>query len=360
MRKLATIARISTLSDIPGADSIEKATIRGWELVVKKHEFRPGDLCVYVEVDSILPDRAEFEFMRSRKFRVKTIKLRGQISQGIAFPLTVLPGNISKYDEGDDVTSILGIVKYDPQAEIEAKELLNKKPRTWLDKKLMRYAWYRKLRHKKDRGAWPSWIPKTDEERIQNMMKEVRTIWENDTPVLITEKLDGSSITCFVERKRKWFGTIWEFGVCSRNFRLLEEGGRYWEAVKTLAVKWPMIQHCKINGWSALALQGELIGPGIQKNRYELMAPTIRFFTVLSKQGRIPPYEAHDYLRAMHLPAVPVLHVRSLPKTLEECLTFAEGRSAVNLDTEREGVVVRTKDDVSFKIISNKYLLNNE
>ena len=123
-RKLASVRRIVSLSPIVGADLIEKATILGWEVVVaKKDNLKVGDLVVYCEVDSILPDKPEFEFLRERKFRIRTIKLKGQVSQGIVFPLSILPGNsIFPYKEGDDVTEVLGVRKHDPQAEWERKE----------------------------------------------------------------------------------------------------------------------------------------------------------------------------------------------------------------------------------------------
>ena len=120
MRRLATIQKILDLKPIPNADNILCATVQGWELVVKKDEFKIGDLCVYIEIDSIVPDKPEFEFLRDRKFRVKTIKLRKQISQGLALPLSILPQG--KYKEDDDVTEILGVIKYDPEGDYKMYE----------------------------------------------------------------------------------------------------------------------------------------------------------------------------------------------------------------------------------------------
>ena len=120
MRKLASIQKIVSLEPIKDADKIEKATVLGWELVVaKKDNFKVGDLVVYCEVDSILPDKPEFEFLRERKFRIKTIKLRGQVSQGICFPLSILPK--AKYNEGEDVTEVFGARKYDPWRSLNAR-----------------------------------------------------------------------------------------------------------------------------------------------------------------------------------------------------------------------------------------------
>ena len=119
MRKLASIQKVLEVNPIPKADAIEVIKVLGWEIVVKKGEFQVGDNVVYIEIDSIVPDKPEFEFLRDRKFRVRTIKLRGQVSQGICFPLNILPkGN---YKEGDDVTEVIGIKKYDPQGDAERK-----------------------------------------------------------------------------------------------------------------------------------------------------------------------------------------------------------------------------------------------
>jgi RNA ligase (TIGR02306 family) len=118
-RKLASVQKIISIDPIPDADKIEKATILGWEVVVaKKDNFKVGNLAVYIEVDSVLPDCAEFEFLRDRKFRIKTIKLKKQISQGLVLPLSVLP-DCHYYKEGEDVTAILKIKKYDPEGDLE-------------------------------------------------------------------------------------------------------------------------------------------------------------------------------------------------------------------------------------------------
>lgn len=124
-RQLASIRRISDIRPIPGADRIAVAQVDGWECVIQKDEFQVGDLVVYVEVDSIVPERPEFEFLRDRKFRVRTIKLRGQVSQGLVLPLSILPEGT--YTDGLDVTEVLGIKKYDPQAQQEAL-LMQKQP----------------------------------------------------------------------------------------------------------------------------------------------------------------------------------------------------------------------------------------
>ena len=199
MRKLATIREIASLRPIPGADKIEVAQVDEWECVVRKGEFREGERIIYIEVDSVVPERPEFEFLRDRKFRVRTIKLRGQVSQGLVLPLSILKDGW-RYDLGEDVTDILGIIKYDPQAQQEA-QLLTKQPKQTQNpfaKFMMRFKWYRKFFVKsKRRGGFPDWIAKTDETRIQNMMTLFETESKRGTPFSVTEKMDGPRlITC--------------------------------------------------------------------------------------------------------------------------------------------------------------------
>ena len=139
MRKLASIQRIKALEPIPDADSIEKATVLGWQLVVKKGEFQVGDLCVYCEVDCLLPDRPEFEFLKNRGSRIRTIRLRGQVSQGICFPLSILPAG-TPIEEDLEVTELLDIVKFEPPIPACLAGI--------------------------QKGEFPSFIPKTDETRV--------------------------------------------------------------------------------------------------------------------------------------------------------------------------------------------------
>ena len=195
MRKLASIQKIISLSPIPNADKIEKAIVLGWEVVVAKSEnFKVGDLVVYIEIDSIVPPKPEFEFLRERKFRIKTIKLKGQVSQGLIVPLSVLPkGN---YVEGQDVTEILGVKKYDPEGQKEQKLLDEKIARSnnKVNKFLSRYPWYRRILtlFMPKKASWPKFIKKTDEDRIQLFPHICEN--EKDTVFSVTEKLDGNRI----------------------------------------------------------------------------------------------------------------------------------------------------------------------
>lgn len=232
MRQLATIRKIADIRPIPGADLIVVAQVDGWECVVQKDEFRVGQQVVYIEVDSIVPERPEFEFLRDRKFRVRTIKLRGQVSQGLVLPMTILP-DPSKYGLGDDVTDVLGIKKYDPEAAQEALLVQKQpqKPKSKFTQFMMRFKWYRKLFMKpKRKGGFPDWISKTDETRIQNLTTLFDIERKNGTKFSVTEKVDGQSATYYLKKlsKRKY-----EFGVCSRNIYLgTPDNSSYWTVAR--------------------------------------------------------------------------------------------------------------------------------
>jgi RNA ligase (TIGR02306 family) len=235
LRKLATIRKITDIRPIEGADKIEIATVGGWNVVVAKDvEHKVGNSVVYCEIDSFLPIKEEFEFLRKSSykkmgdqegFRLKTIRLRGQLSQGLILPISVVP--ITQFatghdlPEGLDVTEMLGIVKYEPPIPAELSG--------------------------KVKGGFPSFLRKTDEERVQNLVKEYEEYkLTSEHQFYMTEKLDGSSATFYMNES--------EFGVCSRNLELLEtEGNTFWKVARELDLE----NKFKIKG--NICLQGELI-----------------------------------------------------------------------------------------------------
>lgn len=339
-RKLASIRMVSDLSPIEGADAIEKATVDGWNVVVKKGEYKPGDLCVYFEIDSLLPIREEFEFLRKSSFkknadgkegfRLRTIKLRGQVSQGLLMPLTILSNDTissTGYADllGTDVTETLGVVKYEPPIPACLAG--------------------------KVKGQFPSFIPKTDEERIQNLPHIIDGM--DSEPFDATEKLDGSSTTYYFKDG--------QFGVCSRNLELLEdEGNTLWKVARALDIE------SKLSGLGKnIAIQGEMIGEGIQGNPYKLIGQTIKFYNAFD----IDKYEYYAFndfrnlIVDLGLETVPVIFEDiKLPKTISEILEMADGKSDLNPDFNREGLVFRTRGSkrTSFKAISNLFLLNEK
>ena len=340
-RKLATIRTIANLEPIPNADLIEVATIDGWKVVVKKGDFQIGDKCVYCEIDSILPAGPEFEFLAPRHYRIKTIKLKGQLSQGICFPISILDGR--KYgtdtrespaysiDEGTDVTGLLKITKYEP----------------YMPESLSGLA----------KGILPSSIPKTDEERVQNIPSVLQR--HKNRLMYITEKLNGTSMTVYYTD---------EFGVCSRRLDLKEtEDNAYWRMARIANLE----EKLKSVG-TPIAIQGELIGHGIQKNPYKLSQGDLQFrlFNVFDiNRGQYFLFDAlKSFAVAYDIPMVPVLDEEfELDHDVDALLQLAEGKSTLAL-VEREGIVFRSLDFVydqdigrlSFKAISNKYLLSEK
>ena len=339
-RKLATIAKIDEIKEHTNADSLELATIRGWQVVVKKGEFKQGDLCVYCEIDSVMPDHSAFEFLKPRKYRIKTTKLRGEISQGIAFKLDVLDevaglGAITVTGIGQDVTDCLSVTKYDPPIPACLGGQV--------------------------KSRFPSHSIKTDEERIQNL-KEMFPVYRDNYKWIATEKLDGSSMTSF----------IWEdeFGIASRNLTLKEsETNSFWKVAREQKIEEKMREYMLYNGLKALTLQGELIGEGIQKNKYKLKGQTVRFFRVFDpiKYEFLPYTEGIDAIVGMSLMHVPIIEREmKLPDTYEELILLADGESKLH-KTAREGIIfvadTALKDyqgRLSFKVISNKFILKHD
>lgn len=196
---------------------------------MKKDEFKVGDKCVYVEIDSVLPDKPEFDFLRKNNFRIRTMKMAGVISQGICFPLDILPEKPKgTYEADEDVTDVIGIKQYEKTMDKDPVETIVAQKNKYLQF-LMRMSWFRKLvLPKKQAKGFPSFISKTDETRIQNMpfiLKDKRQ-W------IATEKVDGQSGTfCLVRHKSKipFIKDKFEYMVCSRNLRLFsKDSSSYW------------------------------------------------------------------------------------------------------------------------------------
>jgi hypothetical protein len=362
-RKLASVQRIVDIRPIQDADFIEVAKVLGWECVVKKSDgFKVGDLVVYVEVDSIVPDRPEFDFLRERKFKVKTIKLRGQVSQGLVLPLSILPkGN---YKEGDDVTNILGIIKYDPQAELEQKLMEEKKQinKKRIYKFLSRTPFIRRILPKRKTYKFPEFIKKTDEDRIQlfpNICEEYK-----DLTFSVTEKLDGQSATYFLlKNTKKIFGlfpkTNYIFGVCSRNLYLPKENNSsYWKIAKKYNIR--NVLEKLIGNNDYIVLQGEIIGPGIQGNKYQLSDYDFYVFNYIYPHAQFNTIEAKNVLEPYGIKVVPILEDMKLKPTIQDMVEYSKGKSKL-LPIEREGIVIRNYEkNLSFKVVNPDFLLTND
>lgn len=354
-RKLASVQKIIDIQSIKDADKIEVATVLGWQVVVaKKDNFKIGDNAVYIEIDSIVPEKPEFEFLRDRKFRVRTIKLRGQISQGLLLPMSILPK--ANYKEGQDVTEILGIKKYDTQAEIEQRLLDEKIARenSKIKKFLMKMKWYRRIFPKKKHG-FPSFIKITDEDRIQ-LFPDICTK-ESETPFIVTEKIDGQSATYFLIKHKGIFKSKYTFGVCSRKvFLPKKDNSSYW----TIAIRHNIEGVLKsiIGNNNYVVLQGEIIGNRIQGNKYGVNGYDFYAFNLIYPDKKVDSIVAKEILSEHNIKFVPIIEENFLLKsTIPEMVDFSNSKSMI-ANTLREGIVLRNYEkNISFKVVSPEFLL---
>ena len=357
MRRLATIREIKDIKPIPDADMIEVATVDGWQCVIaKKDNFKIGDLVVYIEIDSIVPERPEFEFLRERKFRVRTIKLRKQTSQGLVMPLSILPED--KYKLDDDVTDILRVKKYDPQAEQERRlfEEKQSKSKNPIIKFLMKFKWFRKLYIKPKKGGFPSWIVKTDEERIQNKTAMFEIEKELGTIFSVTEKIDGQSGTYFIKK----FGKKYDFGVCSRNILLKKpDNSSYWTIARQFNIENVLKQLLEDYQATQIVLQGEILGTGIQGNKYNINGYNFYAFNLIIDNRKLDQDEMLIKLDAVNINCVPYLDKFCLKNTIPEMVELAKGNSVLR-NIKREGIVLRNYiRNISFKVVNPEFLLTN-
>lgn len=395
-RKLASIRKVTEIKPIEGADNIEVAKVDGWECVVKKGDFKVGDLAVYFEEGSFLPIDPRFEFLRKacykafgeiEGFRLRTIKLRGQISQGLLLPLSDFPelfvikpklktvksfllyclhflvtGGKFQYvpiEEGLEVTDYLGVARY--QTIVEN-----------LDQKTSTIGFKQPVNGRK---AFPSFIPKTDEERVQNLPYEKIFEKFKDEPLTVTEKLDGTSFTAFRVIFKEDVNSVIKdvnycrYGVCSRNFELeITDESDYSKAFIDFGIE-DLLQELSTKlGVQNLAIQGELIGPGIQANKLNLKERELRIFNVynIDQRDYIDFNVARDVISSCiskhkKVSCVPLITASyMLPEKREAIIEEAIMQSTLNLDKLAEGIVIRFSKDqraLSFKAINNEWLL---
>jgi hypothetical protein len=375
MRKLASIQVINKIEPIIGADRIVLATVLGWQCIVKKDEFKEGDKVIYIECDSVCPDIPHFEFLRQKKFRIKIMKMRGVYSMGLVMPLSILPHGEFPilYREGDDVTEDLHITKYDSENQLDhLVDHKNKQPRTKLGKFLYKFAWYRKLFVQKKRHGWPAWIKKTDETRIQAMPEVFRYVQENKIPLIISEKTDGTSSTFYLEKiPYLWFWHKYNFGYCSRNVNLTTHsfknkyfkgsfGDFYHQIVEKYQIK--KVLRELIGKSDRLVLQGEILGPGIQKNKYKLSDYELRVFNLIYPEISLDTVEIKAIMDKYEIPTVPILETNYVvPLTIPELVEYSKGNSILLPTQKQEGIVCRNVEKgISFKVVNPDFLLENE
>lgn len=334
MRKLATVRKIDDIRPIPDADAIEVAVVGGWNVVVKKGEYSVGDFAVYCEIDSWIPYELAPFLTKGQEPRVyngvkgerlRTIKLRGVLSQGLLLPLEPFTKQIIAEDEkaGIDVTELLGIQKWEAPIPAQlAGEV---------------------------RGEFPSFIPKTDQERVQNLADTLDNWNAEGLTFEVTEKLDGSSMTVYVFNEDE--------GVCSRNWNLREtQSNSLWKVCR----QQQLIERLRQSDRN-LALQGELVGEGIQGNPYKLKGQQFFLYDIydIDFGTYFTPLDRQTFCFEFDINHVPVRGTFNYKLEVQTLLELAEGKSVLNDKTEREGLVFKCELDpyISFKAISNKFLL---
>lgn len=386
-RALAYTQNISWVKPIEGADNIELVGVLGWTLIAKKGEFNVGDLCVYFEIDSKLPEKPWAEFLRNKKFKVKTMKLGkfNVISQGLALPISSFKGISIPTRPDVDLTDLLE-VKYASEEDNERKEnrvskdkkyqsmvarhtnLFKKKPFCWL----VRHEWGRKIlfiffgKKRDNPRAFPShfqFIHKTDEDRIENLP----SLLGYSAPLVVTEKLDGTSSTYILERKGK---NKFEYYVCSRNIRQADENQTcyhnhniYWDMSFKYNIREHLETYLKENPFCPyICVQGESVG-SVQGNPLKLAEDDLYIFNFIDGQvGRIPSIDGKAIVESWGMKWVPILNTNFyMPNTMEEFKAMATAKSVVNPNVMREGIVCRDPvTDLSFKNVSREYLLKHD
>lgn len=382
-RKLATIREVSNIIPINGADNIELAVIDGWQCVVKKDEFAVGSKAVYFEIDSFLPVREEFEFLRKSSFkshpelgdgfRVKTIKLRGEISQGLLLPISMFNCDIDKE---------IDILNEHPVIYCERiEDLFVRRIGTDLTNVLNVKKWESPLSGKvisgNAKGNFPSFIPKTDQERVQNYFNTINTL-PKDTTFEVTMKLDGSSMTVYYVNG--------QLGVCSRNLdlKLDDESSKF----VRVATKNGILDALKNYGVN-LAIQGELMGEGVQKNREQIKGHEFYVFDIynIDECRYLKPEERKEVFNELsktcnikHIPIIDNKMKIEVFKDINDFLKYADIPSIQHKIAEgvvfkaNEPVYVKTTNNwnnelreriieypnFTFKVINNNYLLKCE
>lgn len=390
LRELAYVVKVTDVFKHPNADRLDIAQINGWRCIVGRDEIKKGDLAVYFEIDSKLPEKKPFtdmEFLASKHYKIKTQKLRGEISQGLLMSLEQLGLDPNKYPEGTFLTSELGVTysvkedntrkNGDPNSKYVSMQMRHKKlsSKKWW-KYLYKKAWGKKLlflffgKRVDNPLKFPThfeFVHVTDEERVENMT----WVLNDKSPLVLTEKLDGTSSTYILERKP--FGKF-EFYVTSRRVRMRDPNQStyhqdmgsistniYWD----MAHKYNIEEHLKdyLNENKDLkyvCIQGESVG-SVQGNPLKLGEDRLYVFNFIrSDIGRISSIDGRKIIESWGMNWVPIIDDHYiLPDDFEEFKKFADGKSAVNHNVLREGFVLRNpKTNLSFKNVSREYLMS--
>ena len=326
-RKLASIQVIKEINPIPDADAIAVATVLGWKVVVKKDEFKVGDKVIYCEIDSLFPKEHQYDFLERLNYRIKTIKLRGQISQGLCLPMSHLPLN-EEYVVGQDVTEILGIKKYELPTSFDSRF----------------------------KAPYPGFIAKTDETRVQ-VLQDVLDKYKG-TKCFYTEKLEGDSSTFYFRDN--------QFCACSRNneYEIIKSETNLMSKILT---RYDIERKLRSYGRN-IAIQGEVVSDKTQGNIYRFKRNEfgLYIFSVfdIDTYSYLNLEDFKEITKKLDIPTVPILDENFiLHNDIDKLVELSIGQSLINPQTRREGIVIRGVDntnELSFKVINPEYLLKQK
>lgn len=357
-RKFASVQVITALNPIDGYDKVEMATVLGWSCIVQKGQFKVGDSVIYIEVDSKMPPRKEYDFLEKRSWKVKTLKMCKTISQGLILPLDVLPDiwKKKKAKEGMDLTEDFGITHID-----EEKEDTNVK-KSFLERLWKRILWKFfkvKLKNKMSKTFPKHLVSETDEPNVQTIGREFNK--RKKDGCVVTEKLEGQSATYGLQITRKWFRKAFKFIVCSHHVLYPKKtNNNWWNVGIQFDIENKLIELYKRTG-NLFIIQGEIIGTGIQRNIYKISGFDFYVFNVknLTTGETLNFADMLLLMNSIGLKVVPLLdRVKFGHHDLEGWLNYADGMSVINHKARREGVVVREENGTfSFKCKSREYQL---
>lgn len=351
-RELAYVAKVNAVTPILKADRLELVHINGWTCVCGKGDFKEGDFGVFFEIDSLLPEVEPFsniDFLRDKKYQIKTQKIRGAYSQGLFLPLNLFDIEIP-LEENYPLTEILNVKHSNPSVDVVDEQV---KKLNWIQR------FFNKLNNRSKQ--FPTKFPlvnKTDQERIES----IPTMLEDKSRFIVTEKCDGSSATYVLEKKPLF---RYEFYVCSRNRRLpIDDGSSYWNIAHKYQLEKKMKSYLKQNKLQFVCWQGEICGGKIQGNPHKLKENHLFLFHFTDNRGRMNMLEAIDIWKSLDLECVPIVDTNcTLPNTMEEIKLQADGTYDKSVCGEnqvcpREGLVYYKYDNplVSFKNVSREYL----
>lgn len=352
MHDLAVVCKVQSITPISGRDRIELCRIANYNSIVQKDQFSEGELAIYIFYDAVLPLRPEFEFLRKRcyserlnGFRIRPMKMGNVISEGLVLPLSLL-GRTAR--EGEVVTTELGIRRYEPPAEKTASKNI---PQKGLISVLMKIPpfekWY--LKRISQKREYPLTVPKSDEENIEKKWDAVSA--DTSTVYIVTEKMEGQAATYYLKNGR--------YHVCSHNYEIDRRKGS-WGAISEELELDKVLKKIRKDSGKELAIQGEICGPGIQKNIYNFKA--LHFFVYgayeVENGRRLTFSELFDLCSRYSLEMVPVIRKSRILSSCDEMIKDAEGTSIYGADIPREGCVWRNDaGDVHFKCKSRPYKL---